>query len=475
MGGLVEDATICAVATPPGEGGVGIVRISGALARPILEQVFILASGRRPRTWVSHQLRLGSVVDPDTGTMIDQVMAVLMQAPRSYTGEDVVEIHGHGGPVTLRRIVDLALRLGARSPHPGEFTMRAFLNGKMDLAQAEAVIDLIRARTDLSLRLAMGQFRGRLSQRVQGACHELLDWVARLEATIDFPEDDVPPLSPAECAALAGPIIEHLEALIRTADQGRVLRDGCRVVIAGKPNVGKSSLLNALLMEPRAIVADLPGTTRDSIEEWLDIEGIPMRVVDTAGIRPPGDPIEMLGVERARRHLKSCDLALLVVDATSELDSDDREVLHLGSDRPAILVVNKIDGVSEPAASSRLEAVRAACREIRGDQGGEVPVIGVSACHANGMDVLVRAMASAVCGGIMLEHEMVGGNVRHREALYRALEHVRAARDTALQGLAADFVTIDLRAALSALGEITGATLDDAIIHHIFSRFCIGK
>lgn len=476
MQGLASGDTICAVATPPGEGGIGVVRLSGPLALPILEQAFVLPSGNRPRSWTSHRLRLGYVLDPATGEQVDQVMAVLMRAPHSYTGEDVVEWQGHGGPVSLRRMVDLALRLGARTPQPGEFTQRAFVNMKLDLSQAEAVIDVIRARTDLSLRLALGQFRGRLSHAVQGVQGELLDWVARLEATIDFPEEDIAAMSPGECAALAEAILGRLDSLVRSADQGRVLRDGVRVVIAGKPNVGKSSLLNALLGEARAIVTDVPGTTRDSIEEWLNVQGIPMRVVDTAGIRPSGETVETLGIDRARRLLGECDLALVVLEAGRDLCAEDREVLRLAAGRPSLLVANKVDQVGEDPFGAWTEGVRQAWAEIHGDgNGGPPEVMPVSALQGEGVTELAGAMAAAVWAGIGFDHEMVGGNLRHREALYRATQHVQSARDTALRGLAADFVTIDLRAAILALGEITGATLDDAVIHRIFSQFCIGK
>lgn len=453
------DDTICAIATPPGEGGVGVVRISGPLARPILERIFRTPRGRVRSRWESHRLVLGVVYDEAAGEPIDEVLAVFMAGPRSFTGEDVVELQAHGGPVPLRRMVDAALRQGARSPQPGEFTLRAFMNGRLDLAQAEAVIDIIRARTDRSLRAAMGQFGGKLSQRVRSLQDPLLDWMALLEAQIDFPEDDIPASTRAEHVARADAVLAEIDALLASAEAGRVLRDGVRVAIVGKPNVGKSSLLNALLGEARAIVTDVPGTTRDSIEEWLSLEGIPMRVVDTAGIRHAPDAIEALGIERSRRHLAACDLALVVLDATQPLDAEDRAILHLSAERPRIAVLNKMDaaGAGDPLDDP------------------DLPRMAVSALRGEGIRELSRAIAARVCGGLDVEHEEVGGNLRHRDALYRSRSHVAAARGTAAQGLPADFISIDLRAAVVALGEITGASVTDEILHRIFSQFCLGK
>lgn len=455
------DDTICAIATPPGEGGVGIVRLSGPSARAILHGLYRTERLRVRVDWPSHRLFLGHVVDPDSGEPIDQVLAVFMQGPRSYTGEDVVEIHAHGGPAGLRRIVDAALRLGARAPAPGEFTQRAFLNGRLDLAQAEAVIDVIRARTDLALRTAMGQFSGKLSSRVQGLSDRLLDWTAQLEATLDFPEDDIPSVSYPQLVAGAADVLAAIDGLLARAEQGQVLRDGVRVAIVGAPNVGKSSLLNALLGEQRAIVTEVAGTTRDSIEEWLSIEGVPMRVIDTAGIRHSDDAIEAAGIERARRHLEGADLVLLVLDSSRPPDENDREIAALTAGRPRIVVVNKADLPPSP------EAVALA---------GDDASVRISARTGDNLAALRAAMALRVTGGgLAVGDELVGGNLRHRDALYRAREHVRKARVTAEAAMAADFVTIDLRAAVDALGEITGARVTDEVIDRIFSQFCLGK
>ena len=456
-----RDDTICAIATAPGEGGVGIVRISGPASLSILCALYRGARGGRRTDWPSHRLLLGHVVDPDSGEAIDQVLAVYMPAPRSYTGEDVAELHGHGGAASLRRIVDVALRLGARVPDPGEFTQRAFLNGRIDLAQAEAVIDVIRARTDVSLRAAMGQFGGKLSARVRALTDQLLDWIAQLEATLDFPEDDIPSVSTDRLLRGADEVLEGLEALLARAEQGRVLRDGVRVAIVGTPNVGKSSLLNALLGEQRAIVTEVAGTTRDSIEEWLDIDGVPMRIVDTAGIRESTDRIEVEGIDRARRHLESADLVLFVVDGSRALGDDDRSIADLSAQRPRIVVVNK----SDLDLAADVQAVAEPCEVVR-----------ISARSGHNLTLLRAAMVTKVAGGVVtISDETVGGNLRHRDALYRAREHVRKARETAAAGLAADFVTIDLKAAVDALGEITGANITEEVITRIFSQFCLGK
>ena len=455
------DHTICAIATPPGEGGVGIVRISGPSALAIVKAIYRTPRGRLRAHWPSHRLFLGDVVDPDSGEAIDQVLAVFMRGPRSYTGEDVVELQAHGGPAGLRRIVDAVLRLGARVPAPGEFTQRAFLNGRLDLAQAEAVIDVIRARTDLSRRMAMGQYAGRLSARVVALSEQLLDWIAQLEATLDFPEDDVPEVSRTRLAEGVERVLTALDRLLAGAEQGRVLRDGVRVAIVGAPNVGKSSLLNALLGEPRAIVTEVAGTTRDSIEEWLNIDGIPMRVIDTAGICDSDDRIETEGISRARRHLETADLVLLVLDGARPATRDDRDIASMSAARPRIVVVNKAD--------------LACCLDVS-DLVGDDPMVRLSARTGENLDALRVAMAARVAGGsLVVGDELVGGNLRHRDVLQRAREHVRKALRTAHAGLAADFVTIDLRAAVDALGEITGTSVSDEVVRRIFSQFCLGK
>jgi tRNA modification GTPase len=446
--------TICAIATPPGEGGVGIVRVSGPSARAILSRLYRSRGGRTRADWPSHRLIHGYVIDPSSDERIDEVLAVWMEGPRSFTGEDVAEFQAHGGPAPLRRIMDVVLREGARTAGPGEFTKRAWLNGRLDLAQAEAVIDVIRARTDLSLRAAMGQFSGRLSTRVRLLSDSLLDWIARLEATLDFPEDDIPAVSAPRQAADADAAIDRIDALLVGAEQGRVLRDGVRVAIVGRPNVGKSSLLNALLGEARAIVTDLPGTTRDSIEEWLNVEGVPMRVIDTAGIRHAADAIEAMGIERSRRALESADLALVVLDASAPIEAGDREILAATEGRSRILVANKSD------CPRRLAL--------------EEPLLSISARSGQGLERLVHEMSARV-RGLSVADEEIGGNLRHRDALYRARHHLVAARTTALDALPADFVTIDLRAAVEALGEITGTAVSEEVVTRIFAQFCLGK
>ncbi len=401
---------------------------------------------------------LGTVCDAQ-GDPLDQVMAVFMAAPRSYTGENVVELHGHGGPAPLRRLLDRVIEAGARHARPGEFTLRAFCNGRLDLAQAEAVLDVIRSRTDLSLRMALGQYAGKLSGRVRELSAQVLDWIAQLEASIDFPEDDIPTLSRTVLLERADGLLSRLDQMLGSAEAGRLLRDGMRVAIVGKPNVGKSSLLNALLGEARAIVTPIAGTTRDTIEEWVNLRGIPMRVVDTAGIRHSEDVLETMGIERSRQHLQECDVALLVLDCSRPFTDEDRHIVELAVGKPQVIVFNKVD----VADSDHLAAAVGS------------PGVPISATSGEGLEHLADALVARASGGVPMDHELVSGNVRHREALYRAREHLRQARITIEANLPADFVTIDLRAAVHALGEITGTSINDEIVTRIFSQFCIGK
>ncbi|MGD8624523.1 MAG: tRNA uridine-5-carboxymethylaminomethyl(34) synthesis GTPase MnmE, partial [Anaerolineae bacterium] len=335
------DDTIAAISTPTGEGGIGIVRLTGPQSAPILDRLFAPATGRPAGALAPRTLHYGRVVDPDTGQVVDEVLAAYMPAPRTYTRQDVVEINGHGGIVALRRILELCLRQGARPAERGEFTARAFLNGRLDLAQAEAVLDVVQAKTGVSLQAAVDQLAGHLSDRVRSVRARLLEALAFLEASLDFVEDELPDREIGPDLEAAG---EALSRLLADADRGIIYRQGIRAAIVGRPNVGKSSLLNRLLRTSRAIVTDIPGTTRDTLEETLNLQGIPVILVDTAGIAAgTRDPIERLGIERSRAALAQADLALLVVDASCPPESADREIAALVAGKPAILVLNKID------------------------------------------------------------------------------------------------------------------------------------
>jgi len=457
--------TIAAVATPLGEGGIGIVRVSGPLALDIAARLFQSAAGLDWRNCGSHRLFYGRVVDPADGRVVDEILLGVMRAPHSYTREDVVEFNCHGGMVALRRVLELVISCGARPAGPGEFTKRAFLNGRLDLAQAESVIDLIRARTEAGLHVAVAQLSGRLSRLIDELQDKLLGVLARLEAAIDFPEEDVEFVSAGDLRADLARLVRDVSALVEQAEVGRVYREGISTVIAGRPNVGKSSLLNALLRENRAIVTEIPGTTRDVIEEVLNVRGIPLKLADTAGLRETGDPVEKIGVERSRALLRRADLVLVVLDAAAGITAEDREILEQVRDKKGLVLINKCDLGDAASLSERL-------KKLVDDK----PVLIVSALHGTGLDRLADAIAQLVLGGgIGAGDELLVSNVRHKSALQSCLFHLREVERSLNEGLPVDLLAIDLRAAWEALGEITGTTVSEDIIDRIFSDFCIGK
>ena len=479
----MQNDTIAAIATPPGIGGIGVVRVSGAEAFAI-----VLPLLRRPKgnTDVppSHLLTYGQIVDPISQEILDEVLVAFMRAPRTYTCEDVVEIQGHGGPLVLRRILRLVLAQGARMANPGEFTLRAFLNGRLDLAQAEAVMDLIGAQTEVGQRLAMQQLRGRISAQVQDGRRNVLGVVARIEASIDFPEEDVPTPQAEELRPLIVAAQQQVGALLAGSEQGRLYRQGLRTAIIGRPNVGKSSLLNALLRSDRAIVTPVAGTTRDTVEEVANLRGIPLHLIDTAGITPTDDPVEQIGVQRSRTAAESADLVLLVFDGSEKLTDQDYRVSEElqamgfgagtpsvrkdaplpGARRPVIVVVNKAD------CPQRLEV-----DEVSTMWPG-ASLVATSTLTGVGLSELEETIAELVLAGRTLDRESVLiTSARHQEALRRSVQHLQAAQNTLEQGLPLDFVSIDLRAAYDALGEVTGETASEDLLDRIFSEFCIGK
>ncbi len=460
------DDTIAAIATAPGEAGIGIVRISGAEALPILQNIFRPAAPAwQPE---SHRMVYGSLVD-EQGEPLDEVMAVWFKAPRSYTREDVVEIHSHGGSVAVRQALSRVLREGARLAEPGEMTLRAFLNGRLDLAQAEAVLDMVRARTEAGMHAAMEQLGGALSQEIRQARQELIDVLAHLIATIDFPEDDVPP---QDISPELQDVLDTLDRLLRNAERGLLLREGIRVAIVGRPNVGKSSLLNRLLRHERAIVTEIPGTTRDLLEESLNLRGIPIVLTDTAGIRDTVDVVEAIGVERSRTALQHADLILFVVDASKPLAAQDYALAEAVDGRPVIVVENKqdiLDG-GQPTPDDHLPVLTPS------DILPDAPHVAISALEGTGVDELEEQMWEMVMGGkISPSDAALITNPRHKQAIQQARDHIAAALDGAALGMPADFLTIDLHAAVNALGEITGETATEDLLDAIFSRFCIGK
>ncbi|WP_298038084.1 tRNA uridine-5-carboxymethylaminomethyl(34) synthesis GTPase MnmE [uncultured Desulfuromonas sp.] len=453
-----REHTIVAPATPTGEGGVGIVRLSGEAAEGLLKKIF------RPTADIgsleSHRLYHGFVQESE-GSVVDEVMAVLMRKPRSYTREDVAEIHCHGGPVVMRRILDLLVEGGARIARPGEFTLRAFLNGRIDLAQAEAVVELIRARSEAASHVALGQMEGRLSRAIHGFRERTADFLAEVEAHIDFPEEDIQPAGFDRLEKGARHLQDEMDRLLATFESGRVLREGLAVLILGRPNVGKSSLMNVLLGEARAIVTDIPGTTRDTLEENLVLHGLPLRLVDTAGVRSTTDPVEAEGVRRARDKVASADLVLLVVDGSRQVGDEDRLALQACRDAQVLLVVNKGDLPQVPLPEAFLD----------------LPRVTVSVRSGEGIAKLEETVAGRFGGdgGTEGRETTLLSDRRHREALLRASQCLGVFRAGLTGNSSPEFLALDLHETLDALGEITGETAPDEILERIFTRFCIGK
>lgn len=442
--------TIVAISTPFGEGAIALLRMSGPEALAIAGRVFHARSGRALSDLSPRCQHFGDIRDGE-GRKLDEVLLTWFKAPASYTGEEMVEIACHGGILVTRRLLGLLLEGGARSATGGEFTQRAFLNGKMDLTQAEAVMDLITAQTDLAMRAATEQLEGRLGERVRGVREALLGQLAHVEAFIDFPEEDIDPeTGEALCERLEA-AREEIRFLLRTADQGRVLREGVRTVIYGEPNVGKSSLLNLLLGYERAIVSDIPGTTRDTIEEVINLRGIPLRLVDTAGVRESGDAIEQEGIARTMQHLERADLVLHVVDASRERCIEPQEG-HL-------LVLNKADlGLHPSWEPWRENGVVLSCRSGEG-------------MELLGDVVFARVMGQGLGGGDF----SVAINARHQACLQTAEHDLTVAISTLRDGLSAEFIAIEIRAALDAVGDVVGRVDTEDLIGKIFSTFCLGK
>jgi tRNA modification GTPase len=460
------DDTIAAISTAVGDAGIGIVRLSGPESLTILQRVF--RSGGRQSTvggtgspFESHRVHYGRAKDPATGEELDEVLALCMLAPRSYTREDVVELHCHGGPVPVQRVLLAALRAGARLALPGEFTLRAYLNGRVDLAQAEAVADVIRARTERGLSLALKGLGGELSRRVREARQQLLRVLAYLEATIDFSEDDVPPED------VTGPLrasLESVDTLLANADQGIISKQGLRVAILGRPNAGKSSLLNALLRTDRAIVTEIPGTTRDTLEEYANFSGVPVCLVDTAGIAESENLVERLGIERSRQAMAEADLCLVLIDRSRPIELEDREIVSSVEGKPLIVVASK-DDLPGAVSEDELAGLAAGAR-----------MVAASAVTGKGLDDLRRAVLDLVfSGSVVGSDELLVSSPRHKEVLSRTDSYLRDALASLEAGLPSDCTASDVRLAVDALGEITGETATEDLLETIFSHFCVGK
>ncbi len=456
--------TICAIATPPGEGGIGIIRISGEKAVEIASRVFAGAGGRTVRDFPTHTLHHGELRASDGGARIDEVLVAVMKAPRSYTCEDVVEFQCHGGPLVLRLGLEALMRNGARLAEPGEFTKRAFLNGRLDLAQAEAVMDLISARSETGLRVALEQLRGALSEELGRLREGLVRLLVEVEAGIDFSDEDITFISAQGLADGVTAVRERIAHLIRTADEGRIVREGVTAALVGRPNVGKSSLLNALAKADRAIVTPIPGTTRDVLEEFINVRGIPLRLLDTAGLRHTVDVVEREGVRRTHDALARAELVLAVLDGSEPLVDEDRRLIELVRGKTTVLVINKAD------LPARLEQ-----RDLQGlvEEGR---VVWTSATAGVGLEELRDTIRDTVLKqGLEPSEGVLITHLRHRGALERARASLDQVLLSAERRMAAEFVAVDLRAAINALGEIIGETTTDDILERIFKEFCIGK
>lgn len=458
---MYKEDTIAAVATPVGEGGVGIVRVSGPDAERIARQIFSRSGGRNG-SLRSHTLHYGTIREPRTGELLDEVLMTLMRKPRSYTGEDVVEVHCHGGPFLVRRVLELILACGARHAEQGEFTKRAFLNGRLDLAQAEAVLDLIRARTDKGMRQALGQVQGGLSKWVAELREELLDILVQVEAAIDFPEEEIELLERDRLGTKIGSLREKMITLIASYDWGRLFREGARVCIVGRPNVGKSSLLNALLGEERVIVTPVPGTTRDVIEESINLDGVPVVLWDTAGIREPRDQVEKIGIDFSLKRLEEAEAAMVVLDGSSPITSEDDFILEAVKGKKGLVVINKND------LPPQLDMERT--RTLTGDK----KILSVSAKLEKGIENLKSLLRDLLLGA-QSEPSIVVTNLRHKTALDKAEKALAEAILALTSGLPPEMVAVDLQEAREGLEEIIGAMTNDSILERIFSKFCIGK
>ncbi|BAU13229.1 tRNA modification GTPase TrmE [Leptolyngbya sp. NIES-3755] len=449
--------TIVAIATAivPEQGSVGIVRLSGSESMSIAQKLFH-APGRQ--TWESHRILYGFIRHPETQQTIDEALLLVMLAPRSYTREDVIEFHCHGGIIAVQQVLQLCIETGAKLAQPGEFTLRAFLNGRLDLTQAESIADLVGARSPQAAQTALAGLQGKLASPIRQLRTTCLDILAEVEARIDF-EDDLPPLDEAEIQAQFRHVLTEVTRILVTADRGELLRTGLKVAIVGRPNVGKSSLLNAWSRSDRAIVTDLPGTTRDVVESQLVVGGIPIQVLDTAGIRETEDQVEKIGVERSRLAAQSADLVLFTIDAQAGFTEFDRAIYDQVSDRPLILVINKID-----------------LSEVKGELPEALQIVKTAASLNQGIDALETAILNTVqTGKIQAANLDLAINQRQAAALTRSKIALEQVQNTIANQLPLDFWTIDLRSAIQALGEILGEDVTESVLDRIFSRFCIGK
>ncbi|MDG0825874.1 tRNA uridine-5-carboxymethylaminomethyl(34) synthesis GTPase MnmE [Staphylococcus equorum] len=455
--------TITSISTPMGEGAIGIVRLSGADAVNVADKLF---KGKQKLADVtSHTINYGHIIDPESEEIIEEVMVSVLRAPKTFTREDIVEINCHGGILTINRVLELTMSNGARMAEPGEFTKRAFLNGRIDLSQAEAVMDFIRSKTDRASKVAMNQIEGRLSDMIKRQRQSILEILAQVEVNIDYPEyDDVEDATTEFLLGKSNEIKEEINKLLETGTQGKIMREGLSTVIVGRPNVGKSSMLNNLIQDNKAIVTEVPGTTRDTLEEYVNVRGVPLRLVDTAGIRETEDIVERIGVERSRKALGEADLILFVLNYNEALSEEDRKLYEVIKNEDAIVIVNKMDLDKQ----LDIDEVKAMI--------GDMPLIQTSMLKQEGIDQLEIQIRDLFFGGDVQNQDMTYvSNSRHISLLKEARNTIQDAIDAAKSDIPMDMIQIDLTRTWEILGEIIGESASDELIDQLFSQFCLGK
>ncbi|WP_113672965.1 tRNA uridine-5-carboxymethylaminomethyl(34) synthesis GTPase MnmE [Vallitalea guaymasensis] len=456
--------TIAAISTSLSASGIGIIRISGEDAIIIADKLFVSKKNKKLIEQKTHTIHYGNIIDPESNEIIDEVLVSVMKEPNTYTKENIIEINCHGGVIVMQKILHLVLSNGARLAEPGEFTKRAFLNGRMDLSSAEAVIDIINAKTELSLESSVNQLKGNIYREIKNIRSKLIELIAHIEASIDYPEYDYEELGEDMVLNNLDGIKEKVSKLLNSADDGKIIREGIKTVIVGKPNVGKSSLMNALLNEDRAIVTDVAGTTRDVLEEYMNIKGIPLRIIDTAGIRETEDIVEKIGVNKSEELVQEADLVILMLDASSDLTEEDRYIFNLIKNKKTIVLLNKIDlpvRITEEFVNEEVKNTK---------------VISTSLKDNKGLDDIEKAIKDMfLIGDINFNDNLYITNIRHKVSLENAIDSLNSVKESIEMGMPEDCWSIDLKNSYDYLGEITGDSVSDDIIHQIFSQFCLGK
>ena len=455
-------STIASISTAPGIGGIGIIRMSGEKSFEVLDKIFVAKNKQNIDEIKGYTIKYGNIVED--GHIIDEVLVSYFKAPRSYTTENMCEINSHGGTVIVRKILELCLKNGAELAEPGEFTKRAFLNGRIDLAQAESVIDVINAKSDKEAKSGIKQLEGFLSKEIKEIKQEIMDVLVNIEVTIDYPEYDTPEVQQEELSGMLQSVGQRLIKLEKSFDNGKIIKEGIKTAIIGKPNAGKSSLLNAILKEDRAIVTDIAGTTRDTIEEFVTINGIPLKLIDTAGIREASDKVEKIGVEKSIKLAEEADLVIAIFDSSKQLTEEDIEILKLIENKKSIILLNKND--LNPVISENDEKLKKASKNI----------LKISALNKTGIDELYEKISELFnLNEINLDNDILITNVRHKNIISKSLENVKKANETLNMNMPIDIITIYIKEILEDLGEITGEVVTEDIINEIFSKFCLGK